>query len=198
MEQFTTLSARLIAKKINIPTKEWEGNCHGISMLITELGIVKGRVERGHWLGKVNKGSIFFNKPLIPHSWIRAESGEIIDPTRWCFECKDPYIFVSKKNQDEECYDAGGNKLRESFKSPAPKFNPEDKKLNITLEQSCDKFVMDLLNNPPFITVKMGFWLSNLPLKSLGEHAKAVYTSLEKSGHEAFIPVDNYDIVMSK
>lgn len=69
-----------IAKKIGLQTEKWKGNCHGISTMIVESKMIDGKVERGYWKGDVSKRSIFYGKPLIPHSWIRMSNGKIADP----------------------------------------------------------------------------------------------------------------------
>lgn len=177
---------------IGIPTDEWVGNCAGISHAIVESGMIDGKVERGHWKGDVAKGSIFYGKPLIPHSWIRMANGKIADPTRWCFECVEPYISVG----DEQCYDAGGNELRKAMMKPCPAFDATKTKVEIKFPASCNNFVMDLLQNPPYITINQLFWLGNLPLDLLKTHAKEIFTAFDKYKHGGIVPIDNYNIIM--
>ena len=178
---------------IDIPTDEWEGNCHGIAYKIVKSGMIDGKVERGYWIGGVSKTSIFYGKPIIPHSWIRMSNGKIADPTRWCFEQVEPYIFVG----DDSCYDAGGNHHRKANMQSPPEFNSQHKPANIKFPKSCNQFVMELVGNPPYLTINQAFWLGNLSLDVLQPHAKAIYTAFEKCKEGAIIPIDNYNIVMS-
>lgn len=177
---------------IGVPVNQWEGNCHGIAMAIVESGMIDGKVERGYWKGLVSKKSIFYGKPLIPHSWIRMSNGQIADPTRWCFECVEPYIFVG----GDECYDAGGNQFRKANLKPCPAFNFDHKDSKIKFPTSCNKFVMDLCGSPKYITINQAFWLANAPLDILKPYAKAIYTAFDKCKQGCLIPIDNYNIVM--
>ena len=177
---------------IGVPTDEWEGNCHAIAHKIVESGMIDGKVERGYWKGLVHKRSIFYGKPLIPHSWIRMSNGKIADPTRWCFEQVEPYIFVG----DDQCYDAGGNQFRKANLRPCPAFDSGHKDSNIKFPKSCNKFVMDLVGNPPYLTINQAFWLGNAPLDILSIYAKEIYTAFDKYNEGAIIPIDNYNIIM--
>jgi len=101
-----------IENTIDIPSDKWEGNCHAIATQMVEAGLVDGVVERGHWNGHVHVSSMFHGKPIIQHSWIRSVEGHIVDPTRWCFECCEPYVFIG---EDEESYDTGGQCTKKGF-----------------------------------------------------------------------------------
>ena len=181
-----------IAKQINFPTKKWEGNCHGVATQIVESGMIDGKVERGYWKGDVSKRSIFYGKPLIPHSWIRMSNGKIADPTRWCFEQVTPYIFVG----GNDYYDVGGNDFRMENMTPCPEFNPSHKECKIKFPKSCNKFVMNLIGNPPYLTINHAMWISNLSLKVLSPYAKEIFTAFDKAKEGCLIPMDNYNIVM--
>lgn len=185
-------NATEVAVLINIPTAGWVGNCHGIASIIVDKNLIAGKVERGYWKGSVHKSSIFYGRPLIPHSWIRMPNGKIADPTRWCFEGSLPYIFIG----DDKCYDAGGNDMRMANLTPCPPFKESDKKTNIKFPKSCEAFVMILLGNPPYMTMNQAFWLGNLPLNILTPHATAIFTAFDAGGEGAIIPMDNYNIIM--
>lgn len=187
------LNIQEIEVQIDIPIDVWEGNCHGIASAIVKSGMIDGRVERGHWLGDVSAGSTFYKRTIIPHSWIRASDGSIIDPTRWCFEQVEPYIYIGK---DEDSYDVGGNQLRMAIMNPLPEFNPNGKRVDLKLKEPCRTFVFALLNNPPFITINQLFWLGNLSPDSFDGHVKEVYEAIEKSGNIAIIPIDNCNTIL--
>ena len=119
-------------------------------------------------------------------------NGKISDPTRWCFEQVEPYIFVG----GDACYDAGGNDLRMENIKPCPEFNPSHKECKVKFPKSCNHFVMDLVGNPPYFTINHAFWLANLSLKVLSPYAKEIFTAFDKSNEGSLIPMDNYNIIM--
>jgi len=184
-----------IAGVINWEVEGWYGECHGVSFEIIKSGIVKGHIERGHYHGFIHPTSLFKNNPLIPHSWIRLEDGRIYDPTRFAFDMKEPYIYISG---DDSEYDIGGNKWREAMNKPLPKFDPTKRKIELELDSDTKKLVMAILNYPPFFTINEIFYLGNLPLQSFKdkEYAKRIYTALDKSGNSAVIPIDNYEYII--
>lgn len=50
----------------------------------------------------------------------------------------------------------------------------------------------------PAINTEQAFWLGNMTLQALGEHAKLVYQTLEVMGLKVFVPIDNYQRAMSR
>jgi hypothetical protein len=182
-----------IAKAINFPKENWAGNCHAVSYQIVEAGLVEGNVERGHYYGKIAKGSIF-NEGLVPHSWIRLSNGLIYDPTRFAFEVVEPYIHVSENDSE---YDLGGTKLREAMLTPLKEFDETKPKIELEFKtKECEDFVMALVNHPPHLTVNEGFYLANFPFPRLGAYAKEIYQALEDADCGAFIPLDSWEYVM--
>jgi hypothetical protein len=101
------LDAKAVAKAIKIPTKKWVGNCFGIAQALVEAGLVKGTAVYGHWVGPIARTSHFADRRAVGftnHGWVLLEDGEtVVDPTRWVFEARDPYIFIGKK--ELECFD---------------------------------------------------------------------------------------------
>jgi hypothetical protein len=186
-----------IARKIDLPVSKWPGNCYAIASMMIKAGVVKGVARYGHYLGEVKKGSMFDRgHPVIRHGWI--ESGEngkkiVIDPTRWVFEGKKPYIYIS---DDLSEYDVGGQIWREMTMFPVPEFDPKDV-IEINASKKVNDAILDLLGHPK-ITKHGLFWIANLPMNRLGGNIKGIYKVLEKSGHGALIPIDNYSFVMGK
>lgn len=189
-----------VVTAINIPLSRWPGNCTGIASAMMEAGLVdNGYLQRGHWVGPVAKGSHFYGKPIIPHTWIEMND-YIIDPTRWVFEAAQPYIWVG---EDMACYDPGGNLLREMIMNPCPPFNPNLKHVELPLDKVCASYVLNWLQDAGMPTeagvitsVNHCFWLANLPLQHLGPIAKPLYEALIAANFKASIPIDNYRMVM--
>lgn len=86
-----------VAEAIGIPIEQWAGNCFGIACAMVEAGIVEGTALYGHWIGPIHPRSYFSSRAghrFCQHGWIETEDGEVVDPTRWAFENKDPYIYI--------------------------------------------------------------------------------------------------------
>lgn len=148
-------------KAIGEPASTWVGRCYEIACKIVDAGLVSrkhgldGVAVYGHWLGPISPRSHFADRVrvgFVQHGWIYVEGhGIVIDPTRWVFEAKRPYLYVEHEPADgyvrckychmlecehdslganDECalyepdlwpYDEGGNQWRAAFKKPPPK-----------------------------------------------------------------------------
>lgn len=102
------VTVSLVEEIIGIKAKNWEMRCHEIASLIVDRGIVAGRAVYGHYLGPVSaaEDSLWKGRsdlPFVHHGWIELEDGRIMDPTRWSFEAKKPYIFIQDSNIEEQC-----------------------------------------------------------------------------------------------
>lgn len=188
-------------KALSLPTKKWKGNCHFIACLFVEKKLVKGRAVYGHWLGAVSPKSFFANRQKMPfqqHGWIKDGNGKIIDPTRWVFEAKQPYIFVDKNNGE---YDEGGNKFRMANIGKAPAYNKNEKQYNLPLTTKARLFLSDLFSDNGLIQIlSFGqvFWLLNHSPASLGSHCKEIYKWAKRNKLSALVPIDNWKAVMKK
>ncbi len=80
------MNIEAIGEKIGIPSSEWYGRCHEVSMAFLRAGVVKGRVARG-WCLRVPG----------QHSWIMlgdqpedvdcySPETPILDPTLWTYD----------------------------------------------------------------------------------------------------------------
>lgn len=88
-----------IEQAINMPAETWKGQCYAIACMMLKADLVKGRAVYGHWRGAIHQDSMFAaraDQGFTGHGWIETDEGEIIDPTRWVFEAKDPYLFRSE------------------------------------------------------------------------------------------------------
>lgn len=189
-----------VAKIIDVPIEKWGGRCHEIARLMLDKKLVVGKLRYGHWLGLVSEKSMFGKYPngLVRHGWIELDDGNIVDPTRFEFEQKEPYIYVGKNDY----YDAGGNIWRMKMMVPAPEFSEEEKHVILSVNSDA---TMNLLEEmlkvngslgKIIITVKQAFWLANLPLQAFEGLAKPIYEALIEAKLGAFIPYDNSKIVM--
>jgi len=174
------------AKIIGIPLENWPGKCHEISFALVKHGLVEGKVRYGHWLGPVAKR----DTPVQRHGWIELPDKRICDPTRYVFEGVEPYIYIGQN--DPFYYDGGGNIFRMQMQRPAPEFNKKEKVYDFP---EITKVVRLLKAKPPYCVSQL-FWLANLPLPLVGEAAKVVYLNLIDLGFDAFIPIDNKQLVL--
>jgi hypothetical protein len=186
-----SLKAEDVADAIDIPLSEWPGNCYGIACAILKAGLVEGRAVYGHFLGTSAPGSIFYGKPLVHHGWIETPDGKIVDPTRWVFECAQPYLFVSPTRETKD-YDEGGNVYRLKTEKPAPAFNPKEQLFSLSAEAV--PMINGMLKRPNAdnqVCISEMFWLANLSLYTLSDMAKPLYEELERLDMLSLVPVDN-------
>lgn len=83
--------------------------------------------------------------------------------------------------------------------SPCPDYNPDDRRFDIKLNDDAMDFVLkDLMEGRAELGITLGhiFWLSNLPVRMFGIYAKEIYDAIAKCGSKAFIPMDNWKMVM--
>lgn len=180
------------------PAREWKGRCHEVALKLHQSGLIRGRVAYGHWLGPIKRKS-FFNErrgmPFVQHGWI-LQNTVIIDPTRWVFEAATPYVFSGK--DEAGFYDEGGNLWRENSIGSAPAFNEDESSHEVILTDDVHQFIADLLCDGPRDQLSMGqmFYIANRSPKTLGTFTQAIYEWLERIGCKAFVPLDNWIMIM--
>lgn len=160
-------------KAIGEPAKDWAGRCYEISYKLVKAGIMPKGAEAvyGHWRGDVHRNSMFANRPLpfVQHGWIYvADEGLVIDPTRWVFEARKPYLYSGYEHDadttpcrhcgmlpcehdglgaNDECalyeaelwpYDEGGNDWRAATAIRKPVPKPKAKDERVKLKLSVD------------------------------------------------------------
>jgi hypothetical protein len=193
------ITAERVAQKLHWPVEKWPGNCYAVALAMLEKGIAKGEPRYGHWLGPVEPGTMFYEKGrVVRHGWIETHNKHVIDPTRWVFEGKEPYIYQAP--DFEGWYDAGGNVFRESTHGhrPVPAFShaggwfdsPPDLRPHLRALMApvpCLKVSRDQLA-----------WLANRPLPRLGAHARPVFRWILELKLGALIPMDNREMVLGR
>jgi hypothetical protein len=209
------ISAQEAADKINWHTDCWAGNCYAVACEFVEKGLVQGATEYGLYSGPVNPGGRFEpNQPIQRHGWIRQDSGNIIDPTRWVFEVVDAYIAVipiGDERQDE--YDMGGVRFRRQVcgDSPPPEYTGEGRTFtardwNLTHLNDLDDSEVCLRLGPPPWDIRQMCWLGNRSPAELGNGARVIYEGLIRTGCSAMIPIDfrisvfgtDHDLIVQK
>ena len=162
------------------------------------------------------------------HGWIVTGGFEetILDPTRWSFEDKKPYLHLHNCGDhdyvcadcglvpeehgvvEDSCldfrkqrceYDEGGNRLREAMRGPLPASATRGKPMKFTLPDArVRSYVMALLENPKFVTDDHLFWLANLPLREFGPYAPEIFRAFVDAGHGGMLPIDNRRLVLGE
>ena len=101
------LDITVVEKRIKVPSSKWKGRCFEIASALVDANLVKGVAVYGHWIGPIARSSHFADRRQMGftnHGWVILEDNEtVVDPTRWVFEARQPYIFVGKKEM--ECFD---------------------------------------------------------------------------------------------
>lgn len=197
------ITIKEIERAHGLKAKDWAGKCYEMACRAADLLNAKG-VEAtavyGHFMGEVHPASIFYGKPLVQHGWVELEGDLILDPTRWAFEGKKPYLYVGPR----DTYDEGGNTWRMALLGQPPEFDPEGRIKTITtamlpseawnwLEQllGLQKLFAEEWYEPGQVTVEQLGYVANYDPHRMDGHAEDIYRMLGDLGLGAFIPIDN-------
>ena len=193
----TQLDASKVAQRIGVELVDWPGNCYAVACQMLKYKVVKGRPAYGNYHGPVAPSSRFFGKIVVRHGWIERADGMIVDPTRWVFEGVEPYIYEGLPSME---YDGGANLLRARFARPAPIFDLNKQMVAVPVGEARELFsgLLGMSEVRAEINTEQAFWLGNMPLQALGGHAKVVYQALAEMRLKMFIPIDNYERIMSR
>jgi len=198
------LTLGVVEAALGEPAAAWKGRCYEIASRIVKAQLVVGTAVYGHWLGPVHKKSMFYKGStlaFVQHGWIVLGDKRVLDPTRWAFEVKKPYLFLGSPGQ---LYDEGGNRLRKALSGAVPAFDPGERTFELTpailpgpawtwVEEHLDlDYTRDDGAAPGVLGLAQVMHLANMPLDELGEHAAAIYTALGKLKLTGLIPIDNY------
>jgi len=182
------LTIEELERALDMSADQWHGKCTLIAHYACKL--VGGHEIYGSYLGPVHKDGYWGNRRMLPnnHGWVLLDDGRVLDPTRWSFEHKDPYIYIGKNDDD---YDEGGNKMRAAFRSPCPSAD-QGRPANLK-EVLCSAPLFEQLTNTPFdkITIEQAAWVANTPYDELDFAVAPIYETLIQNEMDAYIPIDN-------
>lgn len=191
------IDVEMLSSLIDLELPDWNGRCHQVAKALVHVRAFEGRVVYGHYRGPLHSASSWAKYRyvgFIRHSWIITPDDQIIDPVRWGFECKKPYIYTC--GIDNEEYDEGGNIWRSQHQRPLPESTGEVCDICEALTEVGDDeavhVVQALLLHSDPTTIDQLFWLANLPYDQFGGYAKPIYQALGKLGHVSFVPIDNW------
>lgn len=184
-----------------ITADKWPMNCHAVAMAICNSGLLPGfRPTYGHYFGEIADDSPFGGRVFPRHGWaIHKRAGVIVDPTRWVFESRDPYIFACEKG--DSCwddYDMGGERFQTAL--GGHRRFPHDglcagenqrKYENLSFAPPADEFVKDVFGHDDWLYQEQMFWLANASPNALEELAVLIYdTIMAEPSRRGWIPVD--------
>lgn len=195
---FDIFDIDLVSKEIEVDYNSWVARCFEISSYIVKADLIEGKAVFGKYHGKIHKDSFFADSRFPNHGWILTKHNYIIDPTRWVFEATEPYIYICDADNPE--YDRGSNVLK-SILSPlrnTPSFDSSSRVIEIENEEIEHLFSQLLKDKkePNKISINQILAIASSSLPELGEAAKPIFQWLSDNKLKAFIPIDNYEIVM--
>lgn len=201
-EEEALITLQDVEQAMGVPAAQWHGRCFEVATAAAKL-IPGSRAVYGHWLGDVAPEGFWGriqNGPFIPHGWVRLKEGGVLDPTRFSFENKEPYLWEGSNGTE---YDEGGNRWRTETMGPPPDFEPGDvfTANERILPSAAWTFIEGLLNldscwdedyEPGDISKMQLLWLANYDPNLMEGHAPAIYKMLDHFGLKAAVPIDNW------
>jgi hypothetical protein len=126
----------------------------------------------------------------------RDSPWEVIDPTRWSFEGRAPYIaHIVTGDAELRDYDEGGDLLRRSMRSPCPPLAPlEDRRFALKLPVEVQEFVNHLLSGASKVDdvpLRHLHWIATAPFVILEPFNAEIYDAIAHLGWGGLIPIDN-------
>lgn len=198
VEDLTPVDA---ATAIGVPLEYWPGQCFGIASALVDAGLVPGgRAVYGHFLGRVSPKSVPFGPrhklPFQAHGWVIMPDGRILDPTRWVFEAKRPYLFIGPRDNPE--YDEGGNHFRSIMRGPAVPEPESARTCAIAFEGEAAAFARLAFGHGSPYGINEARWLAHTAPAEAGDAIAGLYQALQAAGLGALIPFDNRLAVLER
>lgn len=190
-----------VCDKMNFPVSQWAGQCYAVSVALLDFGIIKGYARYGSYTGYIDPESMFYgdchNDGVSRHGWIELEDGTIVDPTRWVFEHKDPYIYVGKNDCYEPdpatCYD----EYRQHEKPPA--YKESSKNITMSLSDGAREMMHRVLREKRegvSFTPDQLMWCCKANPLEYGVYRGEIYHALKAVGYRPHILEVNWEKVM--
>jgi len=177
-----------LEKEVDLPAKKWHGNCSLLAHAAVRL-VDDAHFVYGHYIGPIDEDGYWAKRAGLPnhHGWVLLEDGRILDPTRWSFENKKPYIYIAENNGD---YDEGGDSFRAKMLKPCPRERGNEVDLEISdIERHLiEKLVAMPISN---VTIVQLHWIANLPYEQLDWAVGPIYDILIRHNLRGLIPIDN-------
>jgi len=201
------LDADALAEEIGVPLQDWPRNCHAIASKVLQMVPVKGmRLARGHFTGYISPRSQYTGGgPSQQHTWLVAEDGRILDPTRWAMETPGrPTIYLGANDN----YDEAGLELAASIGPmlfPLKGVDPYADRLSkvsregLTLiSKSLGVKAPDDTNQQSQDMARLAFSVQ-MALKYPPEHLEdptAFFSAMAGAGMKALVKIDVWNMIM--
>lgn len=180
-------------KLVKLPVAKWAGQCYAIAAGLLKKGFPpakNAKLKYGHWLGPIHPKSMFHGSTICQHGWIEVTKDSetlIIDPTRWVFENRAPYIYEGPN----DFYDDGGQELQAKRLGNSPEPEGELEFFPPQHPEVCTILTRENLDPQKPLAKNQVFHLANLPPKFFPkEGIKELYAWIESLGMASFIPID--------
>lgn len=187
------LTIKKLEKKVGSPASKWHGRCAEIASHAADM--IDGAISvYGHYIGPIDPDG-YWSRPnagFEQHGWVILEDGRVLDPTRFSFENKGPYIYMGKKGDKD--YDEGGNAFRMATHRPCP--SAEGGRLaNLENLESHEIQALETVLSTSIkdVTAEQLYWIANAPYQFLGIFVRSIYESLGKNKLKALVPMDNWN-----
>lgn len=189
-----------IENAIKIPANTWEGRCHEIATMMANSGVLSPIEDKygplfnayGIFTGHIDKGNIFSGRPMTRHGWLESPSGFIIDPTRFVFETKKPYIWTGPFDD----YDLSGARTRWNNMKNANIDKRDERYVELGGYPQTLLYVLQDITGSNLVLSQKKITISQLsfvmlsPLEYMKEHAVDILNIGFENGLSPIIPTD--------
>lgn len=169
-------------------SESWPNNCYAVATALVDLLPLTARTAYGFWYGTDVRNP---GEELSRHGWALL-NGFVLDPTRWVFEQREPYLFVQKTSKAKE-YDEGMTQLREAFEHSSPKRDLSQKQFAFKWDLDETTFLTNLFGESRswnILTCEECFWIANKPPKRILPIVESFYKQLKGYDLLALVPID--------
>lgn len=176
------------------PRESMPSNCYAAACALVDLLGNGARAAYGMWSGQDVRHP---DRDFHRHGWV-VHDGRILDPTRWVFEGKDPYIWKGAESSRD--YDEGMERLKQAIcgDRPPPARDPKEMKFLAHWTLETESLLKDLFEDDRDLCwMYLGelFWLANLTPKVMRPHIREIYDYLKEIGQSVLIPIDYRNLV---
>jgi len=192
----------------------WHGRCYEIAYAIAEsCKLIEGRPVYGSYTGSIHPKGWWAKRrhlDFVRHGWILLPDGRILDPTRWSFENKKPYIWLGGPDDAGFAdYDACNDRYRQALYAnrPCPAEYDHKKFFELPLSFGARLFLFkysgEVLPRPLkeenlAINLLQLMWVANAPIADLAGYAVEIYRAIVNAGQRAMIPLDNREMILGQ
>lgn len=204
------LTIEAIEAAIGLPATQWHGRCYELAWLVAdEHKLIKGHAVYGAWIGRVSKRGYWKLRAhfaFIRHGWVLLPGGHILDPTRWSFENKKPYVWLGENDGSyDPCNDHARQAQYANKECPAEYDHKQFFELPLShgarlflFKYSDEVLPRPLKKEPLCLNFSQLMWVANMPMVDLRPYTAEVYQAIIDAGQQATIPYDNREMILGQ